>query len=94
MPDVIDWFQLFRESGHEWVIREEALVYTFKLSRERKAFIKALCAELWMGCWLPDDYHAVLKANRKYAVAIRYKAFHLWIETVVRDSSENGEEES
>ena len=93
MPDEINWFQLFRESGHEWVIREEALVYTFKLSRERKAFIKALHHELWMCAHGMRDY-AVLKANGKYAVAIRYKAFHLWIETVVRDSSENGEEES
>ena len=95
MPDEINWVQLFRESGVEWVTREGALVYTFKLSRDRKAFMARSESEFWMSGTDEDgvviDTYAFLKANGKYAVAIRFSAFHDWIEAVVHECSGDGE---
>jgi hypothetical protein len=89
------WFQWFEVTGPEWATREQALIYTFKFSRERKAFIKALDDELWMGEDEGEDYAISKKMNylacpetklkEPYAVAIRYSAFELYLKTMVGD---------
>jgi hypothetical protein len=89
------WFEWFRATGVKWVTREQALIYTFKFSRERKAFIKALNHALWMRDEEGEDLAISKKMNylacpetkvkEPYAVAIRYSAFELYLETSMDD---------
>ena len=91
-----EWFSLFREQGVEWAVVGEADVYTFKRARERTAFIKRVSGEFGMCDFEEGEDYAVAKTPRyvgslvnkhgsPYAVAIRYTAYHGWLDMTVGD---------
>ncbi len=83
-----EWFSLFREQGVEWAVVGEADVYTFKRARERTAFIKRVSGEFGMCDFEEGEDYAVAKTPRHvgpYAVAIRYTAYHGWLDMTVGD---------